>query len=85
MNFLPHGPWHLPTVHPPASTDPNYTSSSVLVLAVMNTGLGGEAVYRIAHVSNGHWRPEGGNGNFDKRMVGWTELPKMDGVECGRS
>lgn len=30
----------------------------------------------IGHVSNGHWRPNGGNGNFDSRYKAWCELPE---------
>ena len=30
---------------------------------------------RIGHVSCGHWRPSGGNGNFDADVLGWMPLP----------
>lgn len=31
----------------------------------------------LGHVSNGHWRPNGGNGNFDSRYKAWCELPEL--------
>ena len=30
----------------------------------------------IGHVSLGHWRPNGGNGNFDNEVIEWMPLPK---------
>lgn len=26
---------------------------------------------------DGHWRPEGGNGNFDKYITHWMPLPEL--------
>ena len=31
---------------------------------------------KIGHVSCGHWRPAGGNGNFDDDVEGWMPMPQ---------
>ena len=33
----------------------------------------------IGEVSCGHWRPEGGNGNFDDAITYWMPLPQAPG------
>jgi len=33
----------------------------------------------FGEISCGHWRPEGGNGNFDDRVSYWSALPKPPG------
>src|ERR1700733_14341708 len=35
---------------------------------------------RFGEISCGHWRPEGGNGNFDDRITHWMPLPCAPGV-----
>jgi len=30
----------------------------------------------IGEISSGHWRPRGGNGNFDDRVTHWMPLPE---------
>lgn len=30
----------------------------------------------IGEISCGHWRPEGGNGNFDADITHWMPLPE---------
>jgi hypothetical protein len=34
---------------------------------------------RFGEISCGHWRPDGGNGNFDDRVTHWQELPAPPG------
>jgi hypothetical protein len=31
---------------------------------------------QFAEISCGHWRPMGGNGNFDKEVTHWMPLPE---------
>ena len=30
----------------------------------------------MAEISTGHWRPKGGNGNFDEYVTHWMPLPE---------
>ena len=38
-------------------------------------------VTRFGEIVNGHWRPEGGNGNFDDRVTSWRPLPSAPDTE----
>ena len=53
------------------------------VLILFKSAVDKKPVVRIGHVSLGHWRPEGGNGNFDDNVLGWMPLPHAN-VENGR-
>jgi len=37
---------------------------------------GVEYVARFGEISCGHWRPEGGNGNFDSHVSHWMPVPE---------
>lgn len=37
---------------------------------------------RIGHVSCGHWRPNGANGDFDDDVLGWMPLPSFTDTEA---
>lgn len=58
----------------PAHLPGEHHSEDVLLLMKDWTEPVGKA-YRIGHVSLGHWRPNGGNGNFDDDVLAWMPLP----------
>ncbi len=66
--------WLDPTDKPPHLPGEHH-SQNVLLLMKKRGGMWEEERIRIGHVSCGHWRPSGGNGNFDDDVEGWMPLP----------
>ena len=67
--------WRDPKDKPPHL--PGEHHSEDVLIAMKPRALFGEEDHgiRIGHVSLGHWRPAGGNGNFDDDVLGWMPLP----------
>ena len=51
------------------------------VLIVMRDAWDKKLSCRIGHVSLGHWRPSGGNGNFDDAVFGWMPMPSTASLD----
>lgn len=66
------GTWRDPKDKPPHL--PGEHHSADVLICMRTDPIRGEAI-RIGHVSLGHWRPRGGNGNFDADVLGWMPLP----------
>lgn len=64
--------WRDPKDKPPHL--PGEHHSEDVLLQMKPDGIDGTAI-RVGHVSCGHWRPGGGNGNFDDDVLGWMPLP----------
>lgn len=67
--------WRDPKDKPPHLPGEHH-SQSVLLLMKRHGWIDEERI-KIGHVSVGHWRPSGGNGNFDDDVEGWMPLPSV--------
>ena len=66
----------------PANLPGEHHSENVLI--VMRDWVDRGPVVKIGHVSLGHWRPAGGNGNFDNDVLGWMPLPDASSFATSR-
>jgi len=71
----PYGPSWLSPKDKPAHLPGEHHSEDVLI--VMIDSWSHQPAIRIGHVSLGHWRPSGGNGNFDDDVIAWMPLPAL--------
>ena len=66
--------WRSP-LDKPENLPGEYHSEDVLICMKPRAWVDEQPI-KIGHVSCGHWRPAGGNGNFDDDILGWMPLPK---------
>ena len=74
----PREGWRDPKDKPPHLPGEHH-SEDVLLCMKRARGWVDEQRFKIGHVSIGHWRPTGGNGNFDDDVQGWMPLPAAPG------
>lgn len=75
--------WRSPKDKPPHL--PGEHHSQDVLLLMKKRGLIDDQRIKIGHVSVGHWRPSGGNGNFDDDVEGWMPLPSLPGPQMDKS
>ncbi len=82
LKDLPDGPSWRKAEDKPEHLPGEYHSRPVLLLMKANRWADNDwGRIKIGHVSIGHWRPAGGNGNFDDDVEGWMELPSATNDE----
>lgn len=67
--------WRDPKDKPPHL--PGEAHSENVLICMKTRGWIDENPIKIGHVSCGHWRPVGSNGNFDNDVAGWMPLPPL--------
>ena len=66
--------WRDPKDKPPHLPGEHHSQDVLLLMKSQSRVDDGHGL-RIGHVSLDHWRPHGGNGNFDDDVIGWMPLP----------
>lgn len=71
-----HG-WRDPKDKPPHLPGQHHSEDVLLCMKRRGYVDGDDHGIRLGHVSLGHWRPRGGNGNFDDDVLAWMPLPAL--------
>lgn len=73
--------WRDPKDKPPHLPGKHHSQDVLLLMNPRRTLGFDDHGIRIGHVWCGHWRPSGGNGNFDADVLGWMPLPDKPGPQ----